>query len=304
MKLKATTFHKGSHLTEKNLLGENSKCFFCSGCNLRKVDEIQSDPIVSLSECQACRAISVSRLPRPEALRRYYKRYYKQSNQDKITFDNSSRLVSHIISGIGKYNLQKPVINILDFGGGDGTISLALAGKLLGEHQRANILVVDFAKVKSSPPKNVKIKSANSLPSRGEYDIVLASAVLEHSPRPAQDLKKLFRLMADGGSFYARTPYITPLRRLARYFGVKIDFTYPSHLHDLGPDFWNKIFLWLDEKSLSISISRPSIVETTLSGHLFRTLAAHILKAPWYLLKNKYRLVGGWEVYIYKDKAV
>jgi len=83
-----------------------------------------------------------------------------------------------------------------------------------------------------------------------------------------------------------------------------LDFTYPFHVHDMGPSFWNRISetFQLDAR---IVVSRPSPVETSIKQASARTVAAHLLKVPGYLesllspagRKDRWwTLVGGWEL--------
>lgn len=110
-------------------------------------------------------------------------------------------------------------------------------------------------------------------------------------------MRRLLGLLRKDGRFYARTPYVAPLMNLCRTFGIGWDFTYPAHVHDLGQAFWEAYFKSSAcSANMTILASRPSIVETSMSEHLARTVAAYALKAPWYLLRHRYKLVGGWEV--------
>src|SRR5262249_29447976 len=112
-------------------------------------------------------------------------------------------------------------------------------------------------------------------------------------------LLRLMKAVRPGGSFYVRTPYAEPLIRLARSIGLNIDFGFPVHLYDLGEMFWRRILATTDlAGSYSVHSSRPSIVESTLSSAPLRTIAAHLLKAPWWLIGDSYGLIGGWEVVI------
>lgn len=86
------------------------------------------------------------------------------------------------------------------------------------------------------------------------------------------------------------------MKLLAR-FGVRLDFTYPAHLYDFGEGFWKKFFA-KSGINFKLIISRPSMVETTFTQNFPRTLIAYILKAPWYILRKNYGLVGGWEVFV------
>ncbi len=92
--------------------------------------------------------------------------------------------------------------------------------------------------------------------------------------------------------------------RLLRPFRVVWDFMYPAHLHDLGPDFWNTFFSeTMPGLRFELLQSKPSIVELSLKHNLIKSTVAHILKAPWYVLKNRYRMVGGWEVFVQSPTA-
>ena len=98
--------------------------------------------------------------------------------------------------------------------------------------------------------------------------------------------------------FYARTPCVAPLMGWAGRLGVRWDFTFPAHLHDLGQAFWEGWFARGGAaERFRIVRSRPSIVETTLSKHLVRTVVARVIKSPWYVLGRSYGLVGGWEIF-------
>lgn len=298
--INATAYHSGAHLEEKELETQRKECPFCQGVRREAIGLIQENPTINLLSCKKCGAISASRMPQKEVLDKYYVNYYDHPGKNKITCDNPKQFIDHLEQDIDKEIFKKPIINILDFGGGDGTIALGLATKIFNYQKKINILVVDFnTDLKKTQTKNIKMKLANRLPQTGQYDIVLASAIIEHSPRPAKDLRNLFVLLAKKGIFYARTPYVVPVRKLAKYFGIEIDFTYPGHLHDLGPNFWNNLFNWLPKgKNFKIIKSRPSIVETSLSHHFFRTIIASSMKFPWLLLKNRYPFVGGWEIFV------
>lgn len=76
-------------------------------------------------------------------------------------------------------------------------------------------------------------------------------------------------------------------------------FKWPAHIYDMGESFWSQLpeNLGLAEE-YQVTASRPAIIETTFASSPLQTVAAHLLKAPWRLLGNGYRLVGGWEVII------
>ena len=108
-------------------------------------------------------------------------------------------------------------------------------------------------------------------------------------------MQRLFALIADGGYFYARTPYVVPLTRLM----PRLDLTYPGHVHDMGMDFWDKVTDAFDFPGVQIE-SRPSLVETSFTQAPARTFAAYALKAPARIVRS-WPFVGGWEVVLRRE---
>lgn len=91
---------------------------------------------------------------------------------------------------------------------------------------------------------------------------------------------------------------MSPICGVLERLGIGYDFSYPSHVHDLGKAFWEQVSgrVPVAKPPVRLRHSRPSIVETGFGDAPLRTLAAYVLKAPWRLLPNTYALVGGWEV--------
>jgi 2-polyprenyl-3-methyl-5-hydroxy-6-metoxy-1,4-benzoquinol methylase len=246
-------------------------------------------------------------MPTPKALEKYYSHYY-DDKEEKITSDTPIQMASHIfryaIPTMG--DLVGRDVFLLDYGGGDGSISTRVAHELLGQGAgKVNIALVDYDRsTMEASGQHIQITRPADLVqiSDNSMDLVIASAIIEHIPEPRDVLVKLFTSLKPGGMFYARTPYVTPLSRLARVVNSKFDFTYPAHVHDLGAKFWNNIVQILPlEGKFHLLRSTPSIVETSFRQHFVRTLAAHILKIPGYVFKERYGLVGGWEVFIRRN---
>jgi hypothetical protein len=70
----------------------------------------------------------------------------------------------------------------------------------------------------------------------------------------------------------------------------------------MGQEFWERLpdTLRGEVGKLDVVSSRPSIVETCFRQDAVRTVAAYLLKAPWYVLGRRYKLVGGWEVVFHR----
>jgi SAM-dependent methyltransferase len=302
--VRASSFHAGLHLTEDQLDPVEQACPLCLSREPRpSVFRLQTNPDVNLLSCAACGGYSASRMPTPEALRSYYRDYYKEA-EERVTFDLPQRLAIHIFRRSFDA-VPKRRIDILDFGGGDADIARRIADLLLKAGAAGvRILLVDFnAEVPPWGQPKISLDRAESLEDvqEGAFDLVIASAILEHIPRPRRDLTSLLSALRPDGVFYARTPSVVPLMRLSRLFGVRWDFTFPGHVHDLGESFWGAILghLRLGD-SIEVLETRPALVETTFGIHPLRTVAAYLLKAPWHLLGRSYGFIGGWEVFFRK----
>ncbi|MEN6461516.1 MAG: methyltransferase domain-containing protein [Syntrophomonas sp.] len=300
--MKSAVYHESLHLDMNQLLPPDEKCPFCFSKDRKRTVLLQKDPDVYLLICKNCYAASASRIPTEEALDQFYSNYYVGEMTNKITFYLPERLAVHIYKN-SKSFIDRKKISILDFGGGDGAIAVELAKKLIANKcEHVKITLVDYnSQIKNINDSRINIKHHSKLNeiNNQQYDIIIASAIIEHLPQPINELTSLLKLIRKGGVFYARTPYIFPILTLFNTFRLNLDFTYPGHLHDLGPLFWNNIInnLKLSE-GYQIIRSAPSMVETSFKENFFRTLCAYILKAPWFVFRNKYKIVGGWEVFI------
>lgn len=300
--MRATPFHKGQHCRDEELTAELGACPLCGFSGERaSVLTVQRHPAVVLLECPQCHGASASRMPKPEVLERYYAGYYDQGDTpvEKVTFSRPDRFARHI------HRLCSPTpssseIRVLDFGGGDGSLSLALADRLVRSGaDRVSIDLVDYAEPAQAVRPGVTVRHARSVSDvgAGGHHIVLASAIVEHLPDPSPELLKLFSLMAPGGFFYARTPWMVPLLRIVERLGRPFDFTFPAHVHDMGRRYWEGVprHLTVDSSRYTLVHSGPSVVETGLSDAPLRTVAAHVLKAPARVWRG-WPFVGGWEV--------
>lgn len=295
--MQPTAFHYSKHMKESDLLDENVSCTFCDSNDLEVICELQENPNVNLLKCKACELTLASRFPTDVALAEYYSKYYSSSDA-KITNDNHKHFSKHIFSIIKKAKIEsKGVLKIIDFGGGDGSISYEVAKRLIMSNVAHSVVVsiVDYENsivdYKDSNIKINHIKDTSLL--ENDYDLVIASAVLEHIPKSKEILDNLISKLKPKGIVYIRTPYIVPLLLMLRKVNVNLDFTYPAHIYDMGELFWTK---YCDSHGLKVHTNQPSPVETTFKNNLFRTVVAYSLKFPWKVFGSRYSYVGGWEV--------
>ncbi len=240
-------------------------------------------------------------MPTEQFLESYYRNYYDET-QSKITVGRPERLARHIAQLLPENS--KTTLKILDFGGGDGTLAKVLAEILRQKHPTTDfkITLVDFNQEKDAENEFLTFHSEPSLTAvkNQKFDIILASAIIEHVPEAHHLLQELFDLLADKGTLYVRTPYVTPLKKLFRHYPLK----YPMHVHDIGPSFWNRVAKRYSNP-LEILVSQPSLVASGFSKKKWlRSCVAHTLKLPTRMekqLRNNptdyfWNLMGGWEI--------
>ena len=242
-------------------------------------------------------------MPKPDVLTVYYSEYYSHGNDTGYTFDDSRRFGPHLLR---QFKLG-PVQNarILDYGGGiDAALSRSLADSLMAQGtQRVEIALVDYNSNCKRNWGTVTVERYGSLQAAGEgFDVVIASGIIEHIPNPHDTLLQLLHSLRPGGRAYFRTPAMSPVVRLAEHLGIRLDFTFPVHVHDMGQAFWERLLTSLGiNRNFGLLVSQPSIVETTFALHPVPTLVSYVFKLPWYVLRSAYTLVGGWEATIARN---
>lgn len=305
--LQAAIGNPSRHMPEDRLDPPLVRCPICNANDIGLCLDLQFKPDVSLMRCGQCAAGFANRMPTTGALREYYASYYevpkyKDLAQSRVHFSMPHRLARHILRRV-RLQRGSVAVRLFDFGGGDGTVATFIGQEILtnGYADRVEITLVDYDAPRAVQDSRISVSSvpeANNL-AEDDFDIGIASASLEHVPDLRGCLICLLRAVRPGGSLYVRTPYVEPLIRLARVIGLNVDFGYPAHLYDLGETFWRRILATTDlAGNYTLRSSRPSIVESTLGSAPFRTAAAHMLKAPWWLIGNRYGLIGGWEAVI------
>ncbi len=246
-------------------------------------------------------------MPTEARLARYYASYYEGTEGAHVTVATPQVAAAHIARLVAPA-VRGEHVRLLDFGGGDGALSVGVAAALRAQRGalRAQIDVVDHAAVELSrdaPLLTVRGHARlGDLPVDACYDVVVASAILEHLPEPRSALLGLVGRLRAGGRMYVRTPWMVPLMRAFALFGLTVDFTYPGHVHDLGGRFWARAHrLPGMPAGMRVTHSATSFVETSFRQAPLRTLAAHVLKLPSRLIGVRWPWVGGWEAVLTRD---
>jgi SAM-dependent methyltransferase len=305
----AAAYHAGKFLYEQDLLPERRQCSWCRFNGTRPpVLAIQRNPDVWLLECPQCHAVSASRVATDAVIDGYYASYYVDTSTKRVTCGNPARHARHICRYAKPFPVP-PRVSVLDFGGGDGSIGHAVGLELLRAGTRqVDVFVVDYNDRLTKPAHSgitlYHAPNLDKVPRERSFDLVLASAILEHLPEPADVTRSLLEAVAPGGFFYARTPYVVPLLNLMSRMHISYDFTFPAHFYDLGQRFWEGILVTLGmaNQEWVVVANRPSVVETSFSERFWRTLISYLFKAPWWVLGRSYPFTGGWEVFIQRKQ--
>lgn len=278
-------------------------CPLCERSGPRQVVlQLQDEPRVHLMACEHCGGCSADRMPTGEFLASLYEpTHYSSSlvSESALTERCARALVS-----AARFASDRD-LSIVDYGGSDGALSREIRRQLLagGHAGRVESTVVDLHPRDDTPHQRF-VTPERFAKSETRFDLLIASAVLEHIPRPGPVITALLEHAAPDSVLYARTPWDAPLHRCVPGYRIK----WPRHLHDLGAGFWDR-FLEVFQVNGSMIVSRPSIVETRFATSPLRTLLAYLLKAPGRLESawlrpglgyrgRGWRLVGGWEVVI------
>jgi len=286
--VRATTAHRSVHVGADDVVDCRARCPICGSDERRKrIAPLQRDPDIDFLACRRCHGTSASHMPTAGFLQRYYAGYH-DGRSARVTFGDSLRFARHVVSSLPE---MRGSVRILDFGGGDGTLAIAIARRLLeGRATNIDITVVDWSEaVADAGDPRIRVDACRTIDDvAGDFDLVLASAVLEHVPDLRTLLPALVARVARRGVLYVRTPYVVPLRRL-----LPVDVGFPAHVHDLGSDFWHALDTWLPSPLRTI-VSRPSPVAASWRHDPLRALVSHVLKVPGRVSRS-WPFVGGWE---------
>ncbi len=290
-------------------------CGVCGGHNFKILEKYADTPVINFVKCTKCGAVTYDKYLSTEKADEMYKHYTYFGDSEKdgdgcVTFCGYKRFAKHLFRQFMRAGggwSWKDRIHILDFGGGDGSLSAAFAEYMIQKKlcHAVNIMVIDYCESLYVPHhKAVRLehlKSLDQLENDRHYDVVITSAVFEHLPKPGAAMKKLFGTLKKDGVMYIRTPYKYPLRVGLAKIGIRYDLQYPEHIWDFGGyGWWKNLAENIGCRQMVLAVSQPSIVESSFRVRFGSALAAYVLKAPGYVM-HKWPYVGGWEtVYIKK----
>jgi 2-polyprenyl-3-methyl-5-hydroxy-6-metoxy-1,4-benzoquinol methylase len=297
----------GYIFTKEDFISHLEQCPVCGAPKHRRdfFSYIDKNLDIYYLKCNHCLSISSSHYIKNEVLNDYYKQYYKLMRREdkKVTMHDWDGFAQHIVKYCSSLSEAKH-IRILDYGGGDGRISYSIALELIKNKniEHIDILVVDYEEnIYAGEGKNITILNQKpNLKISGTFDLVLASAVLEHVFFVENLYKELFQCVQNNGYFYIRAPYMMPLYKALKMLNITIDAVYPEHVHDFSRDFFNNVLKIFEQQKFKIVVSQPSYFETTFNENFIKALFSRIIRFPYKIFKN-YPFIGGWEAIYHKS---
>lgn len=282
----------------ENLSKEIKHCLYCGNDGQNNNLILQKNPLVKMIKCSNCKLAYANQMPNEIFLKNLYDPKIYKSN-----LTNNSGKTKKLAEKIYKeLEFKHKNIKILDYGGGNGELSKQLIELFIKNNINAESLVVDIHNnIKS---EKIYFKSVEEFKTdQKDYDIILASAVLEHLPNFIDVLENLLSKLANEGYFYCRTPWEFELSKLMKFYKIK----WPRHLYDIGGDFWVNFFK--NKNDFDIILSETSITEINKKKKLRYFIAQflkNISKFEFYMKKNKVSLpkwpfVGGWDLIVKKN---
>lgn len=274
----------------------------CPDCNHNIQDDyliLQNNPQVKMVKCEKCKLSYANKMPSQTFLDKLYEPSIYKANLTSNK-KNTQFLAKKIFN---KIKFTKNKIKILDFGGGNGSLSIELISLFEEINISAHSLVVDV--YNSCSYKNVSFQHVNEFrKNQQKFDIVLASAVLEHLPNFVTITDLLLNKLNNYGYFYCRTPWEYEISKTFRFYKIK----WPRHLYDIGGDYWVNFFKKKEDFVMIVNETSNSEIST---NHIFKYFIAKLLKSISHIEKFLFRgkdyhqpkwpYVGGWDIIVRKN---
>ncbi len=295
---------------EASLSAKQLQCPVCQSAyptaGGKRVLDLQQSPSVKLVTCSTCQAMSADRLPSPDFLTELYNPVHYEgtlSSNPALTAACAKRIVDNFDFSPKS---GKTHWHIVDYGGGNGELARAVATLIRQKNTAATTqtTVVDVFDQVTEGGQSAFCSADDFLKGQlAGYDVMIASAVLEHIPNLQPILAQMMTSASPNAYLYGRTPYEAPLAKVLPGYSIR----WPRHIHDLGPEFWEGLTTQFANQCQLLK-SQPSLVETSLAQQPLRTLAAYVLKFPAVIEAKirqtlkiptcMWRWVGGWEAYL------
>jgi len=163
--------NKTVSLKEDALEAALLSCPWCNSNSTEKRIQIQLAPKIEFRQCNSCHIGFANRQPTSSFLNDYYQGYYDGKKQH-VNAD-ASRFAKRIL-GQRSYNDS---VTILDFGGGDGSVAIAIAKLLIAKQPKpVTITVVDPNYIATTQPNHlIAVSSVTDLSmAQKSFDFVLA----------------------------------------------------------------------------------------------------------------------------------
>jgi SAM-dependent methyltransferase len=205
----------------------------CNHCGKDDAAPVASQNGFRIVRCRGCGLVYVDPRPPADSLPGLYADYHARDGEDEASWNR-------LMAG----NFREAADCLRRARGAAGPGRLLDVGCGFGGFVRTMRARGWDAEGIDPSPATVAAAARGGLPVRlgtleeaeGRYDAVTLFYVLEHLPDPSAALRRLFGLLAPGGTLLLRVPHTAPIVRVLRPFGL--DGTLldpPFHLYDFPP---------------------------------------------------------------------
>jgi 2-polyprenyl-3-methyl-5-hydroxy-6-metoxy-1,4-benzoquinol methylase len=147
----------------------------------------------------------------PSANQEFYDTYHRKNTRTtKIITDSNFTYFFHL-RALKPFLAHLEKMDILDVGCGVGTLALYLAAhkakSVLGIDLSARAIALASAAQTTLKLRNLTFKRSELKPDLGQFDLIIASEIIEHVPHPNAFVQNLRDNLKPGGTLLLSTPY-------------------------------------------------------------------------------------------------
>lgn len=240
------------------------KCGICNSVSFKflyGIKDIKHSTIDSefdLFHCNKCKVKLVVKDHKIVETSNYYPQEYKAYDSIKIRKNNDKVFPLNVVKGRlawAKHLDIKPISKILDIGSGNGANMLFLRNNYDVELTgiEPNHIAANIGKKQGL---NIHIGYLDDFSAKEKFDIIYLTHVIEHLKDPVYSLKKINKMLKNGGKLVVCTPNTSSLER---------------HLFRKYWDGWDtpRHIYMFNEKSIKIALNRADFKDIKIYYEIY-----------------------------------
>lgn len=201
MRVSAHHREKKGDLFDIKEFSKTTKCNICGCTSFKKLMKSADKEELHFVKCEHCSAVTYNYVPTAEVQEKIYNNYdywgavESEEKQGKYTFSGQNRFAKHLLKILNVE--EKSLLKILDFGGGDGSLAKTFAEYLINSAgiEKIEIDVVDYGDEIAESDERIRLDKffpLGSVRDDQSYDVIIASAVMEHIDNPKDSFDIVF----------------------------------------------------------------------------------------------------------------